>query len=379
LNQSQAFNQALDAAGEHDAVGFLDVAAFRDAGVAAPLYRTPTENVFAEMLLGGIIATLAETPSAVAGLDVLEDAVRFDVSVPRRTAWVEGREHYFGEDGLATAPPLRHLEGSLLTLSSYRDLSQMWLLAPNLMNDRANEQLAKADTTLTTFFSGRDFGQDILGALEPELRLVVTRQTFAPSQPTPGIKLPAFALEARMRDPETASTELRRVFQSFVGFINVVGAMEGQPQLDLGMIESDSATLVTATYIRPSDTPDSEALPIQFNFSPTLAFAGRRLVLSSTTELAETLIHARDGGQRPKAGVNTQAVLQAGTLNEVLRDNRSQLVAQNMIEKGHSPEQAEAEIDVLLQLIDLARDASMQLRSGEDRLAVEVEVRLDDS
>ena len=46
---------------------------------------------------------------------------------------------------------------TIVSLSSYRDVSAMWLRAGDLFNEQTNEELAKADSGLTTLFSGKDF------------------------------------------------------------------------------------------------------------------------------------------------------------------------------------------------------------------------------
>ena len=78
----------------------------------------------------------------------------------------------------------------------------MWRGRGDLFNEQMNEELAKADSGLTTLFGGKDFGEDILGAFRPETQVVVARQHFAKGQPTPDIQLPAFGLVAEMKDPE---------------------------------------------------------------------------------------------------------------------------------------------------------------------------------
>ena len=86
--------------------------------------------------------------------------------------------------------------------------------------------------------------------------MVVARQLFAEGQPAPAIKLPAFGVVAELKDPAKMQPELRRTFQSLVGFLNIVGAMNGQPQLDLDMEKSDAAQFVTASYLPDPNAKD---------------------------------------------------------------------------------------------------------------------------
>ncbi len=125
----------------------------------------------------------------------------------------------------------------------------MWQRAGDLLSEQNNEELAKADSSLTTLFAGKDFGEDILGAFRPEVQVVVARQEFAQDQPIPAIKLPAFGLVAEMKDAAKMQPELRRIFQSLVGFLNILGAMNGQPQLELDMEKNAAAQFVTSSYL----------------------------------------------------------------------------------------------------------------------------------
>jgi hypothetical protein len=379
LSGSDPFASAMKAAGDVSLKAYVDLDAIREAGVAPKLYSGKTDNVAAEALLGGILANLKETPYLVSVMNLAPTGVQWTLSTPHENQWSQGREYFFGEDGNASAPPLLEIPDRIFAVSSYRDLSQMWLLAPDLMTDKANEDLAKADTNLTTFFSGRDFGEDILGSLKPEIQLVVGKQDFADQSPQPSIKLPAFAIQFRMRTPEETTREFRRVFQNVIGFINVVGAMQGQPQLDLGFEQSGGSTRITATYVPPPEDQDSVSAPINFNFSPTLAFAGDRMVISSSSKLARTLTKSsadsESNGQMP----NTRSVLSADGLVELLRLNKAQLVAQNMLEKGHGPEQADAEIGVLFDLLGLFDGLSIDLdvTDGQLQLTTKADVKLE--
>jgi hypothetical protein len=51
--------------------------------------------------------------------------------------------------------------------------------------------------------------------------------------------------------------------------------------------------------------------------------------------------------------------LSADSLAAALRPNRGQMIAQNMLEKGHSREEAEKETDLLFNLIDLFSSVSL--------------------
>lgn len=365
--------------------GFADVKAIRNSNVAQELYGGRTENIVAEVLLGGLFTNLKHTDLATADVTLSDQQLHLRLAAPHQELWNrESREYYFGNENSGRAPALLAHPQSIFAFSAYRDLSQMWLRAPDLMTDKANDELAKADSQLTTFFSGKDFGSDILAAFEPTHQLVVVRQLPETLNPQPAMKLPGFALVSQMKNPQQTQAELRRVFLSFVGFINVIGAMNGQPQFDIEMQRQNGQSVLSAQYVAEAADLDAKVARINFNFSPTMAFSQQQFVLSSTKSLALELIQSEeetkehiDTPEKSVAGDNTLARFEFAPLAQILADNRTHLVTQNMLEKGHAEEQAEREIDTLLSLIGLLKDAQLVLNTTSDSLALDLNVRLE--
>lgn len=375
LSSQERFRQARTLAGAAPQVwAYADLESLRDAGVAKELLGGRADNPAAELLLGGVLGILNHAPIVAATLNLDADKLQMHVISPNDPAWISPeREYYFGAGGAGTAPPLLAPAESVLSLSAYRDISSMWLHGSDLFDKETNDKLAEADSNLATLFSGRDFGEEILGAIHPQVQVVVTRQSHAEDAPRPAIKLPAFALVAQLKQPDTMQRELRRTFQSLIGFLNVVSAMNGQPQLDLGEEAVDGQKLVTATFVPEVDRPADEEAKIQFNFSPCLAFAGDRVIVSSTLGLAKNLVAltASPAGATEATPCNTQARTDFAALRAILQDNRRHLIAQNMVEKGHSREEAEVEIDSLVGLLDLVDDLGLRF-SATDQMRLEI-------
>ena len=61
----------------------------------------------------------------------------------------------------------------------------------------------------------------------------------------------------------------------------------------------------------------------------------------------------------------------------ILQDNVEQLIAQNMLEKGHGRSLAEAEIGTLLDLIQLFDGANLELDADQDSLSMNLVLLLD--
>jgi hypothetical protein len=384
--------------GEQNAAwGYFDVAVLRQANVPKGIYREPKNSFNAELMLGGVLAILRQTPVATAALSMGQRDVTLKLTTPFDKAWGgEPREFFFGpmgqgEQGDAkpgVAAPLIEVPGTLASLSSYRDVAALWLRAGDLFDEQVNDQMAAADATLTTLFSGHDFGTEILGGLAPQVRLVSAKHEPAEGGPVPEIKLPSFALVSQLRDPQTMRGEYKRIFQSLVGFLNITGAMNGQPQLDLDSEKVGDETFYTADYLLDADRPEGEKVPIQFNFRPTLGFVGDRMILASTTKLAKEIaaqvasdaaVPAPQGDHGKQAVVetgeaklitsdderldaNTVLQVRADVVKEMLELNRGFLVAQNMLEKGHGKEAAEREIGMLMSIVDELEGFGMSLR-----------------
>jgi hypothetical protein len=356
---------------------FVDVDVLREAGVAKKVLNEKPDDFGAELLIGGLFNILRNTPQLTAELTANSEKLSLAVATPFDKAWVtEAEQFFFGPDIRGNALPALELPNTLGTVTTYRDISSLWLYAGDLFGEKVNDQLVQAESTLTTLFSGKDFGEDILGAFRPELRLVSTAASFEKDQPVPGVQVPAFALVAQMKEPEKMRKELKRIFQSFIGFINVAGAMNGQPQFDQDMDKVGNADLLIARYAWDDSHPESKEIPIQYNFSPCLLILGDYMVLSSTEKLARELVEplqkeAQSSKEllaiKPDSPVrNTYLQLTGKGISEALQQNREQIIANNMLEKGHSREEAEAEFNVLTQILKMVTKLTVELDVGKE-------------
>ncbi len=343
--------------------GWVDIGTLRDAGPASKLKDGKSQNPGVELLVGGVIDALKQTPFVTASLNIAEQATSIEVAVPHQPDWIdEAREFWFGPDASGAALPLHQTDATVFSMSTYRDVAEMWLRAGDLFDAATNDGLAQAESTLSTLFGGRDFAEDILRSFSPHYRIVAARQDFADQLPRPAIKLPAFALVTEMQDAETAQPELRRTYQSLVGFLNIVGAQNGNPQLDQDIETVGDAKLYTAQFVPEPDEKESTQARIQFNFSPSVAFADNHFILSSTKQLARQLATELTGdaslptaNNRTDSGTeaaatpaNTEFRVDVQTLSAMPTTTANSSIAQNMISDGHFREEAGQQIAAAL-------------------------------
>ncbi len=360
---------------------FIDLAPLR----AAPskdlqkLFSGKAENPAGELLLGGVMESLKTASHLSAAIHAQGNRLALNVQLPYESAETsELREYYFGPAGTGRAKPILEVPNMLFGLSTYRNVSEMWLRGGDLFNEQVNDGLAQADSNLSTFFSGKDFGQDILGALSPNMQILAIRQSYSEEAPIPAIKIPAFALLAEMKDPQTTTREFRRIYQSFIGFFNVVGAMNGQPQLELDFESLDQGELISATPIPELGEETNKQAKINFNFSPTVGFSGERLVIASSKDLARRLAIAKQPEEASVASTktNTEMVINAEQLQLTLDDNRSHLIAQNILKEGSTREEATQKIGLFLEFLKLFEQADLQLSTRDSILDLEIGVQL---
>ncbi len=356
---------------EADLWVWVDVNRLREKNPDEDIYQERTDNPIAELLLGGLLNIASQTDVATLSLQLDRQAIRTKITAPWNPRWIpEAREYYWGFGGTGEAPGIFDIDGSILQLSAYRDLSEMWLRAEELLKENAVDGIVQANGVLSTLFSGKDFGEDILAELEPTIDLVIAERSVSESKPQPSVKLPAFALVFELTNPEAMQPQLKRIFQSLIGFINITGAMNGQPQLELDIERTDGSQFVLARFVVEEEY--DSGLPVQFNFSPTLGFSGRRFVLSSDFGLAQQLATApRNPTTRGSDVVNTTLNASVKSIAQVLNDNRESLVAQNMLEEGNDREEAETEIGTLLSLIQLFRAVNLTLAHTDETLSIE--------
>src|SRR5690606_229771 len=111
----------------------------------------------------------------------------------------------------------------------------------------------------------------------------------------------------------------------------------------------------------------------------TVAADAHRLVISSTRRLARDILTHSDQPKAENADgssvVNTRVLLNAGMLQSVLADNRAHLIAQNMLKEGHSRDEAERQVDALLEITGLFGDAALNIATSESSLTVDIRIQ----
>jgi len=356
---------------------FARVAGIRNLGLMNALLKDKSDNAAAELLIGGLQETLKHTPYITSALRLRNDQVRLSLGAPHDPEDVSpARGFFFSPPGKGAAPKPLKPEGTILSLTAYRDFGTMLRSADDLFEENVAAGIAQADSQLTLFFSGRPFTTEVLAAFRPEAQIIVTRPTY--KDVIPAIKLPAFGIVLRTKtNDETTQTQFKTAFQTILSFVNLGGAQEGKPMLVADIDKYEGVTLLSSKYIVDEKKTDKNKADIVYNFSPSMVIAGDRIMICSTKDLAEKLMAATKQQKTDEAiPQNTLLEMDAGPVLQILKDNREHLVAQNMLEKGHTPEEALAEIDGLLDLVSYIKSLGMSMSFQDKWAAVDLDIKL---
>jgi hypothetical protein len=284
----------------------------------------------------------------------------------------------------AGAPTLVNVPGTIASLSLWRDLAAAWEARAELLAPEDVQNLAKLDTFAGQFFGGRDFGTGVLGALTSDWRLVVAHQDYQGMSPAPDVKLPAFALVIDVKpDDDEFAQRLKVAFQSFIGLVNLGAAQTKAPPLELGSETFEGVTIATSHFMplkkaagdasKPADA--KPPVDTRLNFTPSAAQVGNHFVLSSSAGLARELVKALKTPAKPE-DATLLAEADGASLARLVELNRPRLVMQNMLDKGHDKDQAEAQIGLLSSLLRYLGHGRLSVRDGADATRLGLEFSL---
>ena len=354
--------------------GFVRLAPLRLAMGLANLLNKKSDNPVGELLAGGVIDALGKAHYLALGFKLDEREVRLAAHLPYdRRATAETRRWFFApQAGAAAAPPLE-APNTVATLTAYRDVGGMWTGRNELFDEKTNVGFTEADTNLGLYFSGRDFGTQVLGELAPQWRFIAARREFGEDgQPVPALQLPAFGLVWELKHPDDFGPHLQLAFQNVIGITNLDGVQKGRPQLLLKSEQRGRAEIHYGTYLLVGDPPSADA-PIHFNFRPACARVGKHFVVGTQVGLVRSLCD-KLANQPSTAGTSESLgfEIRAEELAKVLAANRPLIIGRAMLSAGGDKTKAESQLNSGLKLLDYLESACLRLTEGDRILSLEL-------
>lgn len=328
-----------------------------------------SDNPVAELLAAGIIDTLKQAPYLRSSLSFDGTSIKLRSELPRQpSATAAARSWFFASaDGEAAITP----PGTIGTFTLFRNVAGLWLARDELFDETIVARFAQVDTQFGLFFSGRDFGPEVLGELDTPLQLVVARQEYPADKPTPALKLPAFGLVMKLKHPDDFAPELLMAYQKVIGIVNIDGAQKGNPQFLLSTEEYQGTTISKATYLHDAKVA-KEGAPPRYNFSPSCARIGDHFVYGSTVGFVRQVVDAlKPGTSAATLKDNTVLTIDAATLAAILGDNKELLITQNMLKEAHSRAEAETAVQALLEGLRQIKRFTLRIADEPGTLALE--------
>ncbi len=338
------------------------------------------------ILFGGWPEAIVKAPWIGASLTWTGEKLAAEVALPVRSGGRPEAEKGFVPPKDSGAPALVLPPGTIASLSLWRDYSTFWESRAELLSPEAVQGLAQLDGVAGQFFGGRDFGTGVLGALTSDWRLVVALQDPKTLDPMPDVKLPAFGLVIDLKPDDTDFAQrLKVAFQSFIGLVNIGAAQSKSPPLELGSETFEGITIATSKYlpaapadkVKGGEKKEKEAVNIRHNFSPSAAQVGNHFIIGSSMGITRALVTAiKSPGKRERLSATLAVEADGSTLAQLIDLNRNRLVMQNMLEKGHDKDQAEAEIGVLSILARHLGHGRLSIKDGADATTLNVDFTL---
>jgi len=373
--------QAPDDALLRFAVDTRRIASTRPEGRLLP---PKSDNFFGAMLLGDL-AELASRADRVCGsLDARGDELSLAIDVPGEPAALPVHFRSFGHASAQLPLPLLAPAGTLMTIALRRDWARFWEDRVELCDPKTEKEFADLKTNLGLFFGGKSLPDDVLPRIGDEILFVLARQTYPGIAQPPLVKFPAGAFVWRAKaDPEKLGRDFAIGVHSFLGLINLGRAQENQTPL-LPFVEPFEGVTVWGGRCLSDD--ERPADPARFNISPAACWVGDRVIVSSSEELLHALVREL---QRPitvaaapgrsglaPAGCTSFLRVDGAAAQALALDDRDVLVSNAVLNDGKPQAEAEAQIDLLCELLGQLSHATLSTQVRQDGMRVVLAVAL---
>ncbi len=380
LAETPAYQAAMRASNPSAAAAaFVNMKPLLGLPKMARFLESSRKNPLASLIFAGISESFRNSSWLALGLDVRDQTLAVQALTDGKAGGPASTT--------AFARPQKADEGAwpnlavprrIAALSLYRDLHGFYAAKDALFPERTSG-LIFFENMMGIFFTGRDLTSEVLAETRPEVRIVVAEQQYDPAVGTPQVKIPAFAVVLRLRNPEQFGKVAEEAWQKAVGLINFTRGQQALPGLIIDRPSHGQMSYTVAAF-STVDVADKTKLEQRFNYRPALAMPGEYLVLSSTDGLARDLIDAlgAKGDQAVKPMAQTHSVLELDGVQaaSILQANREALIQQDMVKKGKGRAEAEAGIDLFLTLVKLIDHVELSVGTRDDLTRVQLETRL---
>lgn len=367
LAQDESFMRMEEALGtDHLARLYLNTELLKSAGDGRLGLPEKMDNPLGSLLLGGILEQVARSPYGGLTLDMDGEGFQLTAGVTADAqALGAGYACYFSHlADTAARTPLRP-DRTIGGISLFRNVTDWYGQREALLQAQLLPGFDKFESGLANLLPGRDFEQDILPTLGPRFSFVAALQDYSHLDGTPGVQLPGFALVVELARPKEGAELLQLFFQTFSAVLNIEAGKQGRQPWILDFQTHRGVKITSARYLQK---PSGTRLPMVFNFMPAAARVGDQFVISSSVGLCRDLIDYLQGATDAEPrGTNLALELDFAAVADSLDLNRDFFLARR-IQEGRTPDQAQQDVDLVLQVLRYVETLSLTTRGTDQTL-----------
>lgn len=265
-------------------------------------------------------------------------------------------------------------------ISLSRDFYKWWESSEEFLNSQAAGSLAQVSAGLSMFMGGLNFQDEVLPMLGKTISLVLRNQEIEEGKPSPSPAIPGGALVLELKDAGKHGRPFIVGFNSLVGIINFT-RMQQDANAPSMLVKPEKVAGVDCYRVDMGLPADPKNPGIEYNFSPSLAITGNRIILGSTFDIVKMLI---EESEKSRAGGNTAVsayardhlYIDGKSARSIFGKNLDFLAAQQVVEKGVGLAAAKKELSIISELLGFIRDLKFESYRQEDAVRMDLHLGL---
>jgi hypothetical protein len=319
------------------------------------------------VLFGHLVDAVARAPALVASLHQEGDAWQLAVNaaVERREASIAAQPH-LPPPRSAGLPALLKPPGTLYSATARHDYRIFWTRRAELYTEKQLRDLEQFDKNSKQVLLGSSFSE-LLSYVGVNQRYVVSQQRQTNYEVKPQNRIPAFAVVLELDQAE----EFHKAIEPRLRTLGLLATT----QVKMKLAEEKVGEHKLVGYRFEEDTRNKAIQGgVLFNFSPCFARVGNQMIFSSTLELGRDLVPLVGNAKTINGSQSliSQEVFHWAGLSDFFDTVKDNLVGQNILESGNTPEEAKREVELFLKMLSKLGTIEVVQRSLENQLAYEI-------
>lgn len=351
---------------------FVDLQAIRAA--SPPVGDGKLDNPLAGVLFGALVQSALKADAGAAWLSVEPDG-----ALALRGRLIGGAP---SEATLkAFCPPADGADWSRLELPGLmtrvyvsREWNELWDAREKFLDEQGVRGLAEFAGTLTTIMGNFDFSSELLPEMRPALQLLISRQRFDATAPTP--ELPGFALLVHLKNAQKVGPRLESAMLALLGFLNIDAGQKMQPQYQLGIDVHRNVRVVSARFPQMLDAGPPG---IRHNFEPCFAAVQDRFVIATSRRMLCDVIEAAEKLPTATAAAGKRCAdlidVDVPEVLKILAANRELLVTNRMLSEDLPRETVAAQMGLVFEAIKQFERLRIEMEPVQGGLELAVRVK----